>query len=285
MQPEILVEKLQGRDAGDLQALAERVGWNFTMDQARLFLAAKGTVLGYRHDGQLIASAGLYTYGRKLASLGIVIVHRAYQRQGFGKRIVTECLREAERADSPVTLVATEQGFPLYQSLGFRTVGHVHRFESDSVSYCGMETREENASMLEASDLLGVIRLDETAFGANRLGVYEALFRFMHAGAVLRDGEGTVNGFAICVRREDLLVIGPVIAPSGTVAIDLIRSLCSEWKGRVRIDVPNEQDSFKEQLLKLGFSEKMVSPVMMFGATHLPGARSQLFGLADPVFG
>ncbi|WDL96726.1 GNAT family N-acetyltransferase [Alicyclobacillus sp. ALC3] len=285
MQPEILLENLRERDAGDLQTLAMSVGWNFTLGQAGLFLAAKGTVLGYRHGGQLIASAGLYTYGRKLASLGIVIVHRAYQRKGFAKRIVTECLREAERADSPVTLVATEQGFPLYQSLGFRTVGQVHRFESDSIPFGGMETREANASMLEASDLLDVLRLDETAFGANRHGVYEAQFRFMHAGAVLRDGLGTVSGFAICVRRDDLLVIGPVIAPSGTVAINLVRSLCSEWKGRVRIDVPNEQDSFKEQLLKWGFREKMVSPVMIFGATHLPGARSQLFGLADPVFG
>lgn len=140
MQPDISVENLRERNTVDLQTLAHSVGWNFAVDQVGLFLSAKGTVLGYRHDSQLVASAGLYTYGSELASLGIVIVHGDYQRKGLGKRIVMECLRKAERIHSPVTLVATEQGFRLYESLGFRTIGHVHRFEADSISLGEMET-------------------------------------------------------------------------------------------------------------------------------------------------
>lgn len=139
--------------------------------------------------------------------------------------------------------------------------------------------------MLEASELLDVIRLDETVFGANRHGVYEALFRFMSAGKALRDESGTVNGFALCIRRNDLLVIGPVIAQSETTAIHMVRSLCLEGKGQVRIDVPSEQTSFMAGLVESGFTEKMVSPVMILGATELPGERSQLFGIADPVSG
>ncbi|MDQ0191456.1 GNAT family N-acetyltransferase [Alicyclobacillus cycloheptanicus] len=127
------------RDTTELQALAKSVGWKITTDQAGSLLAPKGTVLGYRHDGQLIASAGLYTYGSELASLGVVIF-LAYQRKGLGKRIVMRCLIEAERIHSPVTLVTTEQGFLLYESLGFRTVGYVHRFEADSAFRGKMKT-------------------------------------------------------------------------------------------------------------------------------------------------
>lgn len=55
--------------------------------------------------------------------------------------------------------------------------------------------------MLEKSDLLDMIHLDETSFGANRHGVYEALFRYLHAGAVLRDESGNVTGFALSVEE------------------------------------------------------------------------------------
>ncbi|WP_409365327.1 GNAT family N-acetyltransferase [Alicyclobacillus cycloheptanicus] len=60
-------------------------------------------------------------------------------------------------------------------------------------------------------------------------------------------------------RRGNLLVIGSVIAQNGEAAIDLARSLYSDWKGRVWIDVPNEQTSSMGRLSCSGFSEVVVS--------------------------
>lgn len=281
----ISIEGLREKDTADLQSLAKTVGWNFTTGQAELFLSSMGTVLGYRHEGKLIASAGIYIYGSKLASLGIVIVHADFHRQGLGKRIVQQCLEEAERIHVPVMLVATKQGFPLYESLGFRTIGHIHRFEADSVSLGDIGARRQNASTLEESELENVVRLDETVFGADRHDVYKALFGNMHAGIVIRDERGAVCGFALSVRRSDLLVIGPVIAEDEETAMHLVQSLCVDWNGRVRVDVPSEQNSFMTRLSKSGVSPTMISPTMVLGATHLPGRRNCLFGIADPVFG
>ncbi|QRF22823.1 hypothetical protein FY534_03365 [Alicyclobacillus sp. TC] len=122
-------------------------------------------------------------------------------------------------------------------------------------------------------------------FGADRHDVYKALYRNMHAGMVLRDERDTVCGFALSVKRNDLLVVGPVIAENQEAALHLVQSLCLDWNGRVRTDVPSEQTSFMARLSKSGFSEKMVSPVMVLGATCLPGQRNCLFSIVGPVFG
>lgn len=281
----VSVENLNGQDTTDLQLLAKSVGWTFTAGQAGLYLSSGRMVFGYRHQGRLIASAGIYIYGSQLASLGIVIVHSKFQRLGLGKRIVKQCLTEAERTNVPVALVATEQGSPLYKSLGFQTIGHIHRFEADDVRHDQIHTQMKGVSNLGKGDLTQVIRLDETVFGAHRQEVYEGLFRNIHTGAVLRDENGTVRGFALSVHRGDLLVIGPVIAEKEEAAINLVRSVCVGWKGRVRIDVPNEQTSFMMHLSKTGFNEQMVSPVMVLGANGLPGQRNWVYGIVDPVFG
>lgn len=63
MKTDLIFETLNLNCASDLRALAKSVGWNFTMGQVNLFLSSGGTVFGCRHEGQLIASAGIYSYG------------------------------------------------------------------------------------------------------------------------------------------------------------------------------------------------------------------------------
>lgn len=285
MKTDLIFETLNLNCASDLRALAKSVDWNFTMGQVNLFLSSGGTVFGCRHEGQLIASAGIYSYGSELASLGIVIVHANFQRHGLGKQVVRQCLIEAERTSTPVTLVATEDGFPLYRSLGFQAVGQIHRFELAGRTSKMAENSVEGISIIQSTDLVDIIQMDERIFGAKRQAVYEALFRKMDCGFICRGEQSVVRGIAMSVRRNDLLVIGSVFAEDEAMGIELVQYLASSWQGRVRIDVPNSQTSFMAHLTRLGFTENMVSQVMILGATGLPGQRSRLFGIVDPVFG
>ena len=287
MDTDFLFEALDLNCACDLQDLAKSVGWNFTSGQVNLFLSSGGAVFGYRHEGQLIASAGIYSYGSELASLGIVIVHADFQGHGLGKQVVIRCLVEAERTGTPVTLVATEQGFPLYRSLGFEAIGQVHRFELAGRADILTETETwvEGISVIQNSDLADIIHLDEGIFGAKREMVCDALFRNMASGVIYRDEQGHVRGVAMSVQRNDLLVIGPVMAVNEAMGIELVKFAASRWQGRVRIDVPSSQPLFMENLTQLGFTQNMVSQVMIRGAAALPGERNRLFGIVDPVFG
>lgn len=111
----------------------------------------------------------------------------------------------------------------------------------------------------------------------------------MDSGVIYRDEQGhaqsDIRGAAMSVQRNDLLVIGPVMAADEAMGIELVKFVASRWRGRVRVDVPSSQPSFMENLTRLGFTQNMVSQVMIRGAAALPGQRSRLFGIVDPVFG
>lgn len=284
--PSVSVGLLTKADSTDLQTLAQRVGWNLTADQAGLVLSVEGRIYGYRKEGQLIASAALYPFGTALSSLGMVIVHRDFQHQGLGRRIVQQSLSDAKQTGSRVALVATADGAPLYASIGFRVVEKVHRVELNSPWHEPTENPGPRAFPLGESDLPALIELDASVLGAKRTALYNTLTRGLHRGVVYRDGKGTPCGFALSrTSGDDLLIIGPLVADDARTAMHLLLDVSAGWTGRVRVDVPGRQSSFMAKLLTRGFSETMVSPVMLLGAQGLPGERSRLFAFVDPVFG
>lgn len=285
MYQDFAIDMITKDDGPAFQNLAQSVGWNFTTGQTNLFISPAGKMFGYRFEGNLVTSAGIYIYDSALASLGVVIVHSDFQRMGLGKSIVKHCLIEAERVGAPVMLVATAQGFPLYESLGFQAIGNIHRFEvSESVEDIRVNESFQ-VDHVDEGDLGQLIELDETIIGANRDRLYSVLFSNMDCGYVVRNSQNTVIGFGFAVHRNNVLVVGPIVADSHNIALMLIKNLVSGWSGLVRIDVPSQQEGFMKDLLTYGFKEKMVSPIMILNAQDLGGKRDQLYGIADPVFG
>ncbi|WP_035462354.1 GNAT family N-acetyltransferase [Alicyclobacillus macrosporangiidus] len=273
-------------DEGALRALAERVGWQFAREQTSLFLNGLGRVRGAWRGAALIASAGLYLYDGRIASLGNVMVDPQFRRKGLATRLVTECLAEAKTVGAPVLLVATPMGEPLYRKLGFQTIGYVHRLEIDPA-----DTPAAGSSLsidvrpLPPGDLEEIVRLDQRAFGACRSTVYETLFALRTPGWGYRDADGALLGFTFAIRKPSALCLGPVVARDVSIALALVRRVSSGWTVPVRVDVPHEQTAFRYRLMAGGFRERMTSPVMRIGADSLPGERTRLFALLDPALG
>ncbi|GMA52541.1 N-acetyltransferase [Alicyclobacillus contaminans] len=277
------ITRLAKHNADDLAMLVQAVGWNIPRDQIHLTLST-GQMVGCWRDGRLVASAGLYTYGTELASLGMVMVHPAFQRQGLGRTMVNRCLQETERTRTPVMLVATEQGFPLYQAVGFKAVGQIGRFERVGDDPSQSAHASPPSIGVAAEDAKDMVSMDARTYGAPRDRLYHALFRQNATGFVCRDASG-VRGFALCVHRQQMLVVGPLVAESSDLAIAWVRDLTRRWNGRIRLDVPSEQTAFIAGLSQLKFRETMISPLMLRGADRLPGQRNRLYAIADPVFG
>jgi GNAT superfamily N-acetyltransferase len=276
---------LTAADRDALQQLATSVGWSFTSGQVNMFISPVGTVFGHRLGDRLISSAGIYIYGSRLASLGIVIVRPDFQRRGLGKSIVQHCLGEAEHNGVPVVLVATAQGVPLYTSLGFQTIGNIHRVEISGSVQVDSANDSLELNPVQEDDLTDLVARDELVFGARREELYRVLFSNIECGFVVRNSQNSMEGFGLATRRNDVLVVGPLIASTQDVALALLSKFVANWAGPVRIDVPSLQTTFIGELLRLGFKETMVSPLMILNADGLPGQRNQLFGIVDPVFG
>ena len=68
----------------------------------------------------------------------MVIVHPDYKGRGIGKMITNSCMNSVS-AQTPFMLIATDEGKPLYEKLGFRAVSYVSKYICNSYNandYC-----------------------------------------------------------------------------------------------------------------------------------------------------
>src|SRR2546423_5714849 len=126
-------ETLRSMRAEDVPAafnLSAQAGWNQTEEDWRTLLElAPKTCLAIEVDGQLAATTTLLCYGRRLAWIGMVLTKAPYQRHGFARRLLAHALEIADKMGiATIKLDATDQGQPLYESLGFRNEQEIERW-------------------------------------------------------------------------------------------------------------------------------------------------------------
>jgi hypothetical protein len=233
-------------------------------------------VYGHRNErGLIVSSSAIYVYGEALASIGLVIVREQCRRRGLGRAAVLKCLEQAR--GTPVMLVSTPDGLPLYESLGFRPVEAMQNL----VAPAGARLAAGDCRTIHASDLPAVLALDRTAFGAGRRAVLENRWKQAAGGALLPDAAG----FAWKVFQRDRLIIGPVIAPDEAGALQLIGNLVAGHAGTIRMDVPARHAGLIARLVAAGFERRALRPLMLKNADSLPGDRSRLFAAATLASG
>ena len=171
---EVGSEKLRRLRAEDIPAAAQlsaQAGWNQTEEDWRtlLELSPEGS-LTIEVDGHLAATTTLLCYGRSLAWIGMVLTKEEYQRRGFARRLMAHALENADTMGiATIKLDATDQGLPLYESLGFRSEQNVERW-----------SRPGGNGQLPASPASAEEPwrdLDSLVFGANRSQLLERLAR------------------------------------------------------------------------------------------------------------
>lgn len=146
----------------------------------------------------------LARYGSGVASVGMMLVAARYGRQGLGRRLMGHLLDQA--GDATVFLTATSYGRPLYDKLGFRSVGR-------SATFLGrFQFREPPAG---SADRTRPARDDDLP----------AL------------SSGQIVGYAGVWPNDGTDVIGPVVAPDTESAQVLIISIARNATAPVRLDL------------------------------------------------
>ena len=279
--------RLGPSDAPALLALAERVGWEPTLDDWRFFGTA-GRLHGHLTPaGRIVSSAVLLDYGPALASVGQVIVDPDWQGHGLGRAIMDACHDDLPRPGTPITLIATRDGERLYGRIGYRTVGRVHKCFAEVPVDPGSAAPPDGGvlSALRPPGLEAVARYDAAAFGADRPGVLPARLRQSLGGLVARDRAGGIAGYGLRVPQRRLLVVGPIVAADPAVALALIVRLAAGWDGIARLDVFERHAGLYADLRARGFREVDRPPVMLRGGAGLPGDRGRLFCIGSQSLG
>ncbi|WP_327091346.1 GNAT family N-acetyltransferase [Nonomuraea sp. NBC_01738] len=218
-------------------------------------------------DG-LAATAVLVGYGHDTAVISMVLTAERYERQGFASRVMTRVLERA--GGRVVSLHATEFGRPVYERLGFTTVGKV---ASRTGVFTGGAAGTTRA--FAESDLPGILKLDADVFGTDRAELLRRMPVFHERVRVLERG-GRVAGYGGAWRNDASVVIGPVVAQDLGQAQELIADLATGWDLPVRMDMDTRQEGLMSWAAERGVESGFLNSLMVRGG-DIPGDRSRQF--------
>lgn len=225
--------------AGDLDAalaLSAAEGWNQTAeDWARVTTLEPDGCFAAREGERLVGTVTTTTYGHALAWIGMMIVHPDYRRRGIGAGLMRMALEHLhELGVMLVKLDATPAGRPLYESLGFSAEVELERWQG-----AAREGSRRELHLAVTDTVQAMFALDRAAYGADRSRLLETLLAESVGGPLIVESEpGVPAGFALARPGRAATYIGPVVATTADVAVELLDGMLARFAGEnVCIDV------------------------------------------------
>lgn len=259
-------------------ALSRQAGWPHRPEDWRLALDLSRGVVACGDDGRVIGTALMTPYEQGCATINMVIVDEAQRGRGLGRLLMQAALDLA--GDRPLRLVATADGLPLYEKLGFRAVGQV-------VQHQGLVRSLEapvDVAVTAEPDPARLVALDAAAFGTRRAALIGTLARIGRV-AEWRAPDG-LAGFAVLRPFGRGEVIGPVVARSVEDAKALIGFWAAQRPGAfLRLDT-TAATGLSPWLADLGLAEVGGGIAMRRGGADdsAPSAFTT-YALANQAFG
>ncbi|EJZ18726.1 GNAT family N-acetyltransferase, partial [Rhizobium sp. Pop5] len=179
--------------------------------------------------GRVVGTVLTTIYEADCAAINMVIVDEAMRGRGLGRKLMDAALEIAGRR--PLRLVATEQGLPLYEKLGFQPTGAIRQHQGVAGEIAALPGTEAAI----AGDMGAIIQLDRRAFGADRKRLLAYLAAAGEFAVMRRDGR--LCGFAALRTFGRGEVIGPVVATGLDDAKALVAHFIARRAGQfLRVD-------------------------------------------------
>jgi len=188
--------------------------------------------------GRPVGSAMHFPMGKDFAMLGMMVTPPRLQAQGGGRWLLNRIMRDCDGRD--LRLNATRSGYRLYKSAGFVDVATVHQHQGIVGTVPQLDALPGvELSPITADDGGAIEQMDAQAFGADRRVLLRALMDLSHGLIATRNGRPC--GFALMRRFGKGHVIGPLVAESEEMAIQIVTPLIAELRGRfLRLDTPSQ---------------------------------------------
>ena len=278
------LENFEVIDIPSLIDLSNSVGWDYDESEIKTIMSS-GKIYGYRNEiGEIICSAAIVEYDSKLASIGMVIVRQDYQGMGLGKKATQKCI-ESIPSSTTIMLIATEEGKPMYEKMGFSSVDSIQKFicKTYETSYTNVKSIKIKA--YNEKDFTQLIQIDKEAFGDDRKTFLLNRIKQSKVALVAKDSNGKVIAYGLSISGPVNLILGPIVAPDSEAALAIVDELVKNHQGKLRIDVPSGNEEFIAQLIKCGFSKVGQPPIMIKNSVELPFRNKTLYSIAAQIFG
>ncbi|WP_294646244.1 GNAT family N-acetyltransferase [uncultured Aureimonas sp.] len=219
MARDITLETMSERHLDDAVRLSREAGWPHRREDWAMVLSASDGLVALE-DEAVVGTILTTNFDPSTAAINMVIVDASLRGRGLGRRLMDAALSRA--GSRGCRLVATQEGLPLYEKLGFVATGEI-------VQHQGVPERTRGVAAIEWAgdkDSARIADLDAEAQGFRRDGVLAALSRTARF-AVIREG-GTVEAFAARRPFGRGVVVGPIVARSPEEALQLLDTVLAE---------------------------------------------------------
>jgi len=256
--------------------ISKDVGWPHRLEDWAFIVGFSQGVVALEDD-RVVGTAIATPFG-EVGMVNLIIVDVTMRGRGLGRKLMTEAMQKI----SPRVwrLVATQDGLPLYEKLGFVATGEIVQHQGPVV-----EVVHTSAAVWAVQDDMTAIRaMDKVATGMDRSTLYDGLegnARF----AVLRAGN-QISGFAVLRDFGRGEVIGPVVATSVEDAKGLMAMIMSTRTGRfIRVDV-DAKSGLSPWLEELGLGNVGIGISMEIGQLEKADTpQYQIYALAAQALG
>lgn len=207
--------------------LSLAAGWPHRREDWDLVLGISQGIVALA-DGKVAGTAIATPFGA-VAMANMIIVDAAMRGRGLGRSLMERMMELA--APREWRLVATNEGLPLYEKLGFCEAGRVVQLQGNVVAIKTPEAVE----WAGVDDLPAIVAIDQHANGGDRSALLARLATDGRFAVIRRAGE--VSGFANLRAFGRGEVAGPVVAQSADDAKRLLSFLFSTRPGAfLRVD-------------------------------------------------
>ncbi|MDP2699841.1 GNAT family N-acetyltransferase [Thalassospira sp.] len=257
--------------------LSDQVNWPHRKEDWAMMQELSDGVVALQ-DGKVIGTAMATKFGNDAATINMVIVDQSLRGQGIGRVLMNAALDRTRSREC--RLVATAEGLPLYQKLGFVVTGDIVQLQGIAQA----AEKPDNIDRASRADLDAIRDMDRAACGMDRHRLIDLLFARADIAVLRRDGG--IAGYAALrpFGRGD--VVGPIVAADLADAIALASFMFHQRAGAfVRVDTPI-QSGMVSWLEQHGLGKAGGGVVMIKDAIDIEKNMDvQVFALASQALG
>lgn len=207
--------------------LSRAAGWPHRREDWDLVLSISRGIVALA-GGQVVGTAIATGFG-PVAMANMIIVDEAMRGRGLGRNLMVRMTDLA--APQEWRLVASADGLPLYEKLGFQQTGQIVQLQGHLTAL----PAADEAEWARPGDMPAILAMDHAATGADRNHLLARLARDGRLAVIRQAGTAVAYGALRDFGRGQ--VAGPVIAQSDDHAKQLLSFLFSATSGGLlRVD-------------------------------------------------
>jgi GNAT superfamily N-acetyltransferase len=249
------IRPLTSADIPAALRLSTQAGWNqIEADWQRLIDLWPSSCLAGWHEGRLVATGTLATYGTDLGWIGMILVDESCRGRGFGGTIFDEVMAKGEEFGVRcLGLDATDMGRPVYLKRGFVDLVGINRW-SRSAGPSGEKCPLYNAATCSPEQIAAFARFDAGISGLQRHGLLSHIAREDGARCLVIESVRQPIAFGLARRGRLCDALGPIVADGVEADAAMLLALIYSFSHRDLIIDAVAGRSFDRTLKQVGFT-------------------------------